>query len=606
MFAARIAQSLRHPVLLSSPPIAIRPKRFQHKHASWPAGISQLIKESILPSDFLSNFRPGLASLPPPVAQRQEIDLVIVGIGPRGDGFGFASEAADALVVVPTTLPGEQVRVRVVKIARDYIYADLVKVIGPSPSRIEPKCKHYDLCSGCNFQHMSYENQLKHKAKAVESTFKTIRNMRGIDSTGGPAVSPIVPSPLTYGYRTKMSIHHPPVRPGGTVTAVGFNRRGSSRVVDIEECPIMTPAINARLKSLRELLLNTPQSEGCSGDTHLLRHSLVVDTSDLKHITQTERLSSPDDMPTPWPPKKAGSRVITNRRQASLEIINGILFQFNSNSFFQTNPSILGSLTQHIAQQIEACKKIVSAASLPPIRFLVDTYCGTGFFGLQLHHYFEHVHGIEIDHHALQSARSSATINGITNATFYEGSVDHVFGTVPCNPDETVVLVDPSRNGCSPDFLSQLSIYGPRAIVYVSCNPVTQVRDLTTLLEAPFTGINSKGVRVRAAPWRKTMLESFTTAPDAWTSPPLKNGALYIDGKRISLKGVLLPHDEDPLPDPIKTRSHWYRMLSIQPFDMFPQTASVENVVVLIREDCPAVDNKDGSKELEGITEEIR
>ena len=144
--------------------------------------------------------------------------------------------------------------------------------------------------------------------------------------------------------------------------------------------------------------------------------------------------------------------------------------------FFQNNPFILPDFTGHVARE----------ASAGGARFLVDAYCGSGLFALSLAGHFEKVAGVEVSETSADWARRNAETNGITNATFLAASAEAIFADIDFGPAATAVVIDPPRKGCSEHFLTQLAALRPSRVVYVSCNPATQVRDLARLRDAGF------------------------------------------------------------------------------------------------------------------------
>ena len=140
--------------------------------------------------------------------------------------------------------------------------------------------------------------------------------------------------------------------------------------------------------------------------------------------------------------------------------------------FFQNNPYILEDFTNHAAEQARG----------PGQKYLLDAYCGSGLFGLTLAKHFEQVVGIELSETSADWARRNALTNGIENAKFIAASAENLFADITFPPGETSVLIDPPRKGCSEDFLNQLFKFGPSKVVYVSCNPATQMRDLKSFI----------------------------------------------------------------------------------------------------------------------------
>ncbi|MDB4268267.1 methyltransferase domain-containing protein, partial [Akkermansiaceae bacterium] len=146
---------------------------------------------------------------------------------------------------------------------------------------------------------------------------------------------------------------------------------------------------------------------------------------------------------------------------------------FLAGDFFQNNPFILPAFTAYAAEE----------AAGEGQRYLLDAYCGSGLFALSLAKNFEKVVGIELAETSADWARRNAKTNGIENAEFIGASAEKLFADIKFKAKETSVIIDPPRKGCSEDFLTQLFHYGPSKVVYISCNPSTQMRDLKSFLE---------------------------------------------------------------------------------------------------------------------------
>jgi 23S rRNA (uracil1939-C5)-methyltransferase/tRNA (uracil-5-)-methyltransferase len=153
------------------------------------------------------------------------------------------------------------------------------------------------------------------------------------------------------------------------------------------------------------------------------------------------------------------------------ETIGDLSLQFLAGDFFQNNPFLLPRLVAHV----------VDEAAASGARFLVDAYCGSGLLGLAAAPRFERVLGVEVSDSAVKWARANAERNRRDNCDFIAADASTVFAAVPFPAADTAVVVDPPRKGCGDDFLRQLAGFAPRAIVYVSCNPETQARDVAVL-----------------------------------------------------------------------------------------------------------------------------
>lgn len=368
---------------------------------------------------------------PEPFAYHQEIELEIETLTNMGQGLGRID---GWVVMVRYALPGERVLARVYRNDKNFSEADLVQVLTPSSQRIEPPCPVFGQCGGCQYQHLDYETQLAWKTRQVR---ELLQHMVGIQAD----VFPAIPSPKTYGYRSKLTPHFPKPRKEDPIT-IGFLRQGSrSRYVEIERCPLISDAMNETLDELREETrlkhLSKPFKKGA---TLLIREHLDGVATDHKAIIS--------------------------------ERVDDIVFSFPAGEFFQNNPSILGSFTRYVGEK----------ASSGGARHLVDAYCGSGLFCLTAAHRFESAIGVEVSEQSVAYASKNAEANGIGNARFVLGDAASIFDEIDFPGDESAVIIDPPRKGSNENFLDQLIAFGPARIVYVSCNPATQMRDLRVLL----------------------------------------------------------------------------------------------------------------------------
>jgi 23S rRNA (uracil1939-C5)-methyltransferase/tRNA (uracil-5-)-methyltransferase len=364
-----------------------------------------------------------------PYEWHEVVELKIEALSNLGAGI---AKPEGWVVFVPFALPGERIRAKVWRNETNCTHADLVEILEPSPDRIEPHCPHFATCGGCQYQHLPYEKQLEWKTRQVG---ELLWHMVGIEAE----VKATIPSPKQWGYRSKITPHFQRPKPGEDfpIGFLEFNRR--NRLVDVYNCPIAMDEINEVLQPIRDDVKRRA-AEYKKGATLLLR--------------ATE------------------DRVETDHRAPVSEKVGDLKFNFLAGDFFQNNPFILDSFTGHAAEQAKG----------PNQKYLLDAYCGSGLFGLTLAKNFEQVVGIELSETSADWARRNAKTNGIENASFIASSAEALFADITFPPEQTSVLIDPPRKGCSVDFLHQLFDFGPSRVVYVSCNPATQMRDLKNFL----------------------------------------------------------------------------------------------------------------------------
>ncbi len=369
---------------------------------------------------------------PDPFEYHQELTLEIESLTNLGQGV---ARVDDWVVFVTFALPGETVRARVFRNSANYSEADLLEVITPSPDRVEPRCPLFSQCGGCQYQNLSYEKQLEWKQRQVA---ELLQRMAGIDHP----VDPVHPSPVTYGYRSKITPHFQKPRDGqmGPIGFLLFGRR--QQLIDVEHCPIASETINARLPEIRKEC-HEKATFYKKGATLLLRDSL-------------------------------DGYVCTDGTEMCEQMVGDLRFSFHAGEFFQNNPHILPDFAEHVRTE---------ALRGGGVKNLVDAYCGSGLFCLTAAREFKEAVGIEISESSIDWARRNATQNNIENCRFIQGDATNIFAEVTFNPDKTAVVIDPPRKGSSPEFLDQLINYAPRRVVYVSCNPATQIRDLEHVKE---------------------------------------------------------------------------------------------------------------------------
>jgi len=378
------------------------------------------------------------ASLPSvPDAQSPEMPLPTPSTpgGPRESPEGW-------VVMVPGVIPGERIRLRIYRNHKNYSEADLMHVLESSPERVEPACPLFGTCGGCQYQHMSVAAQRAWKREHVLQVLARTGNVTGV------AVQETIGTEHTLGYRSKITPHHEKPR-GGEIREIGFLKLGSRALVDVPECAIATPAINARLRGLRE-------------EVRVTARAAAVAETPRKPKGATLLL------------RETREGVVTDPRAEVSDQVGGLLFKYTAGSFFQNNPYVLPHMVEYVVRK----------AGAPNVRYLVDAYCGGGLFCLSASKNFEACYGVEISELAILSAQRNAELNKIGNCHFQAGDATDIFaGIGHISGADTVTILDPPRKGCDEGFLTQLCRFRPARIVYVSCDPATQARDARFLLE---------------------------------------------------------------------------------------------------------------------------
>ncbi|KAB8273364.1 S-adenosyl-L-methionine-dependent methyltransferase [Aspergillus minisclerotigenes] len=448
------------------------------------------------------------ASTPPPASSLPEtfteIEVKVAEISSTGDGLAL-SEDANHVYVVPFTVPGDKALVKVIRHfpSLSYSLTDFLKVVEPGPQRNDAGigCQYFGKCSGCQLQMMSYEDQLAHKKRIVE---KAYANFSGLIPELIPAIDDTFPSPLQYGYRTKLTPHFAgpggnrrskaPKQPHTEVPPIGFTMKNQRRDLDIEDCPLGTDIVRKGLKSertrvaenigkykkgatilLRESTARIPKDDVDPGSAVKDREIEVgEDSGDVIHIEREKYTEE--------------KRCVTDPNGTSVEYIDDYFFSNRAGAFFQNNNSILSGFTEYIRQL--ALPKHTQQDS-KPIKYLLDAYSGSGLFTITLSPLFKSSLGVDVSGDSIVSARENARANSLPNTGFAAADAATLFKDVPYPPDQTLLVIDPPRKGCSDDFLRQLLTFGPRRVVYVSCNVHTQARDVAVMVQ----GDKEKNIR---------------------------------------------------------------------------------------------------------------
>ncbi|MGK0176370.1 MAG: 23S rRNA (uracil1939-C5)-methyltransferase/tRNA (uracil-5-)-methyltransferase [Lentimonas sp.] len=373
--------------------------------------------------------------VPEPFDYHHEVEVVVESLTNLGIGI---ARVDGWVVMVPFTIPGERVRARIFRNFQAYSEADLVEVLEASPDRVEPRCKLFQTCGGCQYQNIDYERQLTEKTRQVG---ELMEKLGGIDHPVQRAKG----SPKIYNYRSKITPHYNrPAKDGSQ--PIGFLQYGRrNQLVDVEQCPIATEAINEALPEMREAARRSGgKKRRQRGGTLLLRDVLEGVVSDPQAIVS--------------------------------ERVNELTLQFKAGEFFQNNPFILPEVVEYVTGQ----------ASLTGTRYLVDAYCGVGLFSLSVAKSFEQVAGVEISEPAVRWAQANAKISNVENVRFVIGKAEAIFNGLKFPPEATSVVIDPPRKGCDVSFREQLMEFHPQRIVYVSCDPATQARDLKVFVESGY------------------------------------------------------------------------------------------------------------------------
>jgi tRNA/tmRNA/rRNA uracil-C5-methylase (TrmA/RlmC/RlmD family) len=360
-----------------------------------------------------------------------------------------------------------------------YLQGSIEPLLPPGVRRVAPPCPAFDVCGGCQLQHVSYEDQLAFKRNLVA---------RAMAAAGLPAG--LVPEPVRgmpgepLRYRNKADFS---ARTWDDELHIGFRPHGGrGALVEVAACPILLPVVNATLTAVRGALPAFPDLRRRLVSV-VVRASLARDQAALFFHSKLKDDVVHLDLATAAQEREArilGGTYVRKRKahtvgEASLEEeVGGLRLTYPVRSFFQANPGHLPEL----------CRLVAELAEHPRRAVLVDVFCGVGLFALTLARRFENVFGIESTPYSVTAAQQNALANGVTNVTFLRGTAEervHHLCITGFRPD--VIVLDPPRSGLGASVVQSLAGLRPSpVVVLVSCNPVTLATDLVALARAGY------------------------------------------------------------------------------------------------------------------------
>lgn len=358
---------------------------------------------------------------------KDHVTIKIESIAFGGEGVGRID---NFVAFVPFAAPGDELEIAITQRKKTFLRGRILKIIKPSPFRAKPSCRYYEKCGGCCYQHINYEHQLQIKKKQVQEAFWKIGKI-----ASPPVLEPIA-APKAYHYRGKAQYHAQKV---SNDWQIGFLDVSGGNLVNIEHCEIMEETINEKMRVLRE-------------------------NEKLESI-KDEQLTIWSDFPIRQPGKK----------ESIVRVVKGGNFLVPRDGFFQANLYLMDQLVD------EVCR----LAANNEINTLVDAYCGSGLFSIFLSSCAKNVIGIEINEKSVKYAQINAENAGVKNVKFVCGDVEDVLrkNLLPTEDKIDLIILDPPRSGCEKELLNAIVDLQPLKIIYVSCNPATQARDVKYLNE---------------------------------------------------------------------------------------------------------------------------
>jgi len=429
-------------------------------------------------------------------------NVEITGFAAEGKALGRIGEL---VVFVDFGAPGDVADVLIKKTKSNFLEGEIVNIRKPSPDRVEPVCKHFGLCGGCRWQHLSYNKQLEYKQQQVVDSLERI----GKIEKGSYRLLPIAGSENPHYYRNKLEftftnrkwLTHEDflAKPNNhEMNALGFHIPGMfDKVFDVQECWLQPAPSNAIRLAVKDFALqhgfiffDFKKGQG------LLRN-LIIRNSSIGNVMVAVVLGRDDQqeigllldhLQKTFPEITTLAYFVNTKKNSSLndlepviyhgkpfmeEEMEGLKFAVGPRSFYQTNSAQAHRLYT-IAREF---------AGLSGREVVYDLYTGTGTIALFVAGSALKVIGIDYVEEAIEHASENAMENNLTNTHFVAGDMAKVFNQdfVKLHGPPDVVITDPPRAGMHPDVIKSLLHCSPSKIVYVSCNPATQARDIEML-----------------------------------------------------------------------------------------------------------------------------
>lgn len=411
----------------------------------------------------------------------------------------------DMVIFIPFGAPGDIADVKIDRKKRSYAEGHIEHLTQPSPIRVEPKCEHFTMCGGCRWQHLPYEFQLRCKQKQVEDALQRIAKIPF------PELTPILGSDAIWEYRNKMEytfsnkkwLTFDQLRSGEEFPerrAAGFHIPGAfDKVLDINKCHLQDDLGNRLRLFVKKFGMEHDYSFYDLREQHGLLRTLMIRIASTGEVMAVMVFGEDDEpkiqnlldaVANEFPEITSLLYVINTKVNDTIsdqkihlyrgkeyieEEMEGLKFRVGPKSFYQTNSR----------QAYKLYSVARDFAKLTGDELVYDLYTGTGTIACFVAKNARHVIGIEYVPEAIEDAKVNAGINRLGNTEFYAGDMKNVltsdFIDVHGHPD--VMIVDPPRAGMHEDVVKVILEAAPKRIVYVSCNPATQARDLALLHE---------------------------------------------------------------------------------------------------------------------------
>lgn len=415
----------------------------------------------------------------------QITEVKIIDLNHTGQGV---AKIDNFVVFIDGVIEGDVAEIEIIEIKKNYAVGKLLKIITPSINRINPSCKYYHDCGGCQLMQMDYEAQLIYKKNRVINELK-----RASISIDGVLVNDTIGMENPFNYRNKTAFS---VANKNDEIIIGPYEQATYNTVDIESCMIQSKEADKAVAALKKLMIKYSikaydKNTGIGTIRNIVIRSNRNNELMLIIVTTTEDFPNKNnlvnDLITDIKELKTIVQNINNKNTnlimghknitlygtgAITDHIGNLKFSISPETFFQINPEQTEKLYQ----------TAIEYADLSNEDICFDIYCGIGTISLMAAKYAKMVYGVEIVEQSIINAKENAAANNIKNAEFHAGKAERVLPKLyKNNINADVVIVDPPRKGCEKAVIDTILNMKTKRIVYVSCNPSTLARDIKLL-----------------------------------------------------------------------------------------------------------------------------
>ncbi|MBR6690871.1 MAG: class I SAM-dependent RNA methyltransferase [Bacilli bacterium] len=348
------------------------------------------------------------------------------------------------IAFIENSLPNERVEIKIDKEKKKYIEGSVLKYIEKSKERVNVNCPYYDSCGGCNIMHLSYKDQLKFKQDKIINIIRKYINK-------DIKINNIISSDTNINYRNKVTFQ--------VKENIGFYKNNTYDIINIDNCLISDKIINNSIKYLRKLNLKDINKITCrTGSNELM---IIIETNNKNlDITPLTEVANSIYL------KIDNKYIHVYGNKHIYETLDKFKYLISPDSFFQVNINTCLKLYNKIKDYVGKNKNVI------------DLYCGTGSIGIFVSD-SNNVSGIEINESATKDALKNKDINNLSDINFICGDSGKKLKELNFNPD--IIIVDPPRSGLNKETIDNIIKFNAKEIIYVSCDPMTLVRDLNIL-----------------------------------------------------------------------------------------------------------------------------